>query len=186
MGTDLLVMKIGHGFDHLDVDGDGLLTEHDHVLCGRRVAAALGHAEGSDGERRIVDAYLGIWRDLHLPHLPEGATAISRKDFITSTAGLAEDPEAAAATVGALARVFLEIADTDRDGRVSPAEFLAFQRGHFPGLTEAEADEAFTHLDTDGDGSLSAEEFVRAITEFWASTDPDAPGNWWMGRPGRP
>ncbi|MFD4156945.1 hypothetical protein ACFWR4_29895 [Streptomyces hydrogenans] len=44
----------------------------------------------------------------------------------------------------------------------------------------------FDHLDTDGDGSLSAEEFVRALTEFWSSTDPDAPGNWWMGRPGRP
>ncbi|MFE1268783.1 EF-hand domain-containing protein [Streptomyces sp. NPDC058758] len=183
MGTDLLITKISHGFDHLDVDGDGRLTERDHVLCGRRVAASLGHAEGSEGERKIVDAYRGIWRNLHLPHLPEGSTAISKKEFVASTAGLAGDPDAAAATVGAPARVFLEVADTDRDGRVSPAEFLVFQRGHFPGLTEAEADEAFAHLDTDGDGSLSAEEFVRAITEFWSSTDPAAPGNWWMGRP---
>ncbi|MBV9140846.1 MAG: hypothetical protein JO115_08000 [Pseudonocardiales bacterium] len=53
----------------------------------------------------------------------------------------------------------------------------------FPGLTEAEANEAFAHLDTDGDGLLSAEEFIRATIEYWSSTDPDAPGNWWMGRP---
>ncbi|MBV9010519.1 MAG: hypothetical protein JO272_00480 [Pseudonocardiales bacterium] len=38
-------------------------------------------------------------------------------------------------------------------------------------------------MDADGDGQLSAEEFTRAAIEFWSSTDPDAPGNWWMGPP---
>ncbi|MFI7119436.1 EF-hand domain-containing protein [Amycolatopsis sp. NPDC049868] len=180
---DLLTAKISHGFDHLDVDGDGLLTEHDHVLCGQRVAASLGHARGSQAEQKIIDAYLAIWRDLHLPHIPDGGTAISKEQFVTSTRGLAEDPAAASATVGALAEAFLAIADTDADGGVGPAEFVAFQRGHFPGLTDAEADEAFAHLDTDDDGHLSADEFVRAIIEYWSSTDPDAPGNWWTGRP---
>ena len=85
--------------------------------------------------------------------------------------------------MGAAAEVFLAIADTDHDGQLNPTEFLAFQRGHFPGLTEADANEAFAHLDTDGDGLLSAEEFIQATIEFWSSTDPDAPGNWWMGPP---
>ncbi|QWF77744.1 EF-hand domain-containing protein [Amycolatopsis sp. CA-230715] len=181
--SDLLTAKIGHGFDYLDADGDGLLTEHDHVVCGQQVAASMGHAPGSDAERRIIDAYLAIWRDLHLPHLPEGTTSITKEQFVASTRSLASDAAAAAATVGALAEAFLAIADTDEDGTVSPAEFLAFQRGHFPGLTQAEADEAFAHLDTDGDGALSTAEFVSAIVEFWSSSDPDAPGNWWMGRP---
>jgi Ca2+-binding EF-hand superfamily protein len=180
---DRLTAKISHGFDYLDVDGDGQLTEQDHVLMGQRVAASLGHAPGSEAERKIIDAYLAIWRDLHLPHIPGGGTAISQEQFVTSTRTLASDPAAAAATVGALAEAFLAIADTDQDGGVGPAEFLAFQRGHFPDLTDAEADEAFSHLDADSDGRLSAEEFTRAIIEFWSSTDPNAPGNWWMGRP---
>ena len=181
--TDMLNAKINHGFTHLDADGDGLLTEQDHVLMGRRTAESLGHATGSPQEHRIVDAYLRIWRDLHLPHIPGGGTAISREQFLTSTGSLADDPDAARASVGALAEAFLAIADTDVDGRVSPAEYLAFQRGHFPGLTETDAAEAFEHLDLDGDGYLTAEEFTRACVEFWSSTDPDAPGNWWMGRP---
>jgi hypothetical protein len=82
-----------------------------------------------------------------------------------------------------LAEAFLAIADTDTDGRVNPTEYFAFQRGHFPGLTEADAAVAFEHLDADGDGYLTAGEFKRACVEFWSSTDPDAPGNWWMGRP---
>lgn len=181
--TDLLTAKIDHGFDHLDADGDGLLTEQDHVLMGRRVAAALGHAPGSDPERRVIDAYLRIWRELHLPHLPEGDTSLSKGRFLESTSSLASDPAAARATVGALAEAFLAVIDADRDGRVGPEEFRVFQTGHFPGLSEAETTEAFTHLDADGDGYLSAEEFVRANVEYWSSTDPDAAGNWLMGRP---
>jgi Ca2+-binding EF-hand superfamily protein len=179
----LLKAKIERGFQFLDVDGDGLLTEQDHVLMGRRAAEALGHAPGSAEDQRLVDAYLHIWRDLHRPHIPGGGEVITREQFLASTGALADDPQAARATVGALAEVFLTIADTDVDGRVSPAEFLVFQRGHFPGLTDAESAEAFSHLDVDGDGHLSTEEFIQACIDFWSSTDPDTPGNWWTGRP---
>ncbi|WP_031068074.1 EF-hand domain-containing protein [Streptomyces sp. NRRL WC-3742] len=183
MSDDLLIAKISYGFDLLDADGDGRLTEDDHVLMGRSSARSLGHAEGSTQEAGIIAAYVAIWRDLHLPTLPPGTEAISRAEFIGSTATLADDPATAQATVGALARAFLSIADADGDGRVTPEEFLTFQRGHFPGLERAAADEAFRHLDRDGNGTLSAEEFITAATEYWSSRDPQAPGNWWAGNP---
>lgn len=181
--SEMLAAKINYGFDHLDVDGDGALTEQDHILMGQRVAATLGRDQGSDAERQIIDAYVRIWRDLHLPHIPGGGTEISKAQFLASTSTLAADPAAARSTVGALAEAFLAIADIDGDGQVSPAEFRAFLTGHFPGLTEADNAEAFTHLDVDGDGYLSAAEFVNATIEYWSSSNPDAPGNWWMGRP---
>jgi Ca2+-binding EF-hand superfamily protein len=182
-GPDMLSAKISHGVELLDADGDGRLTEDDHVLMGRRVAAGLGHPPGSAQEQRIIEAYRTIWGDLHLSHLPGGATSITKEQFIQSTRSLATDPAAARATVGALAEAFIAITDLDRDGYISPAEFLAFQRGHFPSLAQADADEAFRHLDQDGDGYLSADEFITAIVEYWSSEDPDAPGNWAMGRP---
>ncbi|MGH3940713.1 MAG: EF-hand domain-containing protein, partial [Pseudonocardiaceae bacterium] len=138
---------------------------------------------GSPSEQQITEAYLRIWRDLHLPHLPGGSTAISKEQFLESTLTLATDPAAAQATVGAVAAAFLAIADIDHDGQVGLAEFRAFHSGHFPDLTEADANEAFAHLDTDGDDYLSAEEFTQAVVEYWSSNDLDAPGNWWMGRP---
>jgi hypothetical protein len=104
---DLLTAKISYGFDHLDVDGDGQLTEHDHVLMGQRVAVSLGHASGSPAEQQIIDAYLRIWRELHLPHIPAGGIVISKEQFLTSTRTLTGDPAAAQATVGALAEAFL-------------------------------------------------------------------------------
>ncbi|MFE2264971.1 EF-hand domain-containing protein [Streptomyces griseosporeus] len=66
---------------------------------------------------------------------------------------------------------------------MSPGECLSFQRGHFPGLTEENAAGAFSRLDSDGDGTLSPAEFTSAVIDFWTSPDPDADGNWRMGRP---
>ncbi|MER7515488.1 EF-hand domain-containing protein [Streptomyces sp. NPDC126499] len=179
---DFLTAKIEQGFDQLDVNGNGVLTEDDHVEMGRRVASSLGHAQGSPETERIVDAYTAIWREVHLPFVPAGGQGIPKSRFVASTRTLAENPELARATLGRLAETYLRIADIDQDGRISPDEFLAFQRGHFPRFAEEEAAEAFRHLDTDGDGWLSPDEFTAAVVEFWSSPDRDAPGNWWMGR----
>ncbi|WP_042386905.1 EF-hand domain-containing protein [Streptacidiphilus melanogenes] len=183
MSQDFLDAKIGWGFDHLDADGDGCLTEADHRIMGRSVAASLGHPAGGAEEARIVDAYLAIWRDLHAPHLPDGVDAITRAQFVGSTGMLADQPDAARVLLGGLAFAFLAIADENGDGRVDPEEYFLFQRGHFAGFTREQAGEAFAKLDRDGDGSLDTDEFVAAIVEFWTSTDPAAPGNWWAGEP---
>ena len=130
--SDILTAKIIYGFDYLDVDGDGQLTENDHVLMGQRVAASLGHAPGSDAERRIIDAYVRIWRELHLPHIPGGGTAITKNQFLASTLTLATDPAAARVTLGALAEAFLAIADADGNGRLSPPSSVPSKAGTFP------------------------------------------------------
>lgn len=180
---DFLHTKISHGFDLLDVDGDGALTEADHIIMGHRAADALGYPRDSEQCARMIDAYVTIWRDLHAPHVGGPDGRLLKEEFITSTAALATDTEAATATVGALARAFFAIADVDADGMVNRSEFDIFQRSHFPAIPQADLDEAFAHLDRDGDGALSAAEFENAIIEYWSSTDPHAPGNWWMGRP---
>jgi Ca2+-binding EF-hand superfamily protein len=183
MSHELLLAKIAHGFDHLDADGDGRLTEHDHRVMGESVAMSLGHPVGSAETLQIIAAYLAIWQDLHLVALPPGTEAITREQFTASTASLADDPAAAERMLGALADAFLAITDTDGSGTVDPGEFFTFQRGHFPSLTRQAAEAAFARLDRNGDGQLSAEEFRTAIVEFWTSRDPAAPGNWWTGTP---
>jgi Ca2+-binding EF-hand superfamily protein len=183
MTDDILTAKIAHGFDYLDANGDDRLDERDHVTLGQRTAANLGHVVGSPEEARIIAAYVSIWNDLHRPHLPAGRDHIDKDTFIASTRTLAENPAAAEATVGAMARTYFAIADADGSGTVGLTEFSAFQRGHFPDLDRDAIDKAFNHLDRDGDGSLTADEFASAVVEYWTSTDPDAPGNWWMGQP---
>ena len=132
----------------------------------------------------MIAAYLNVWREVHLPYLPAGSRGLNKEEFVRAKLALSTgDPAARESTLGALADTFFGLADTDKDDRVGRAEFWAFQHGHFPELTRAALDEAFDHLDADHDGYLSRAQFTSAVVEYWTSSDPDAPGNWWLGRP---
>ena len=179
----MLTAKIEYGFDQLTARSGGVLSGPAHVAMGRRAAAAIGYALGSADEARMIEAYLNIWQQAHLPHLPAGSRGLTKEEFVRSNLALADDPVTRNDTLGALASTFFELADDDGDGRVDREEFWAFQHGHFPELTRADLGEAFDHLDSDGDGYLSRGQFTAAIVEYWTGRDPDAPGNWWLGRP---
>jgi Ca2+-binding EF-hand superfamily protein len=49
------------------------------------------------------------------------------------------------------------------------------------GLPPDSLNEAFTALDTDGDGHLSRTEIRTAVDEYYTSEEPDTPGNWLFG-----
>lgn len=182
--TDMLTAKIEYGFDQLTARSGGVLDGPTHVAMGRRSAAAIGHALGSADEARMIEAYLNVWRTVHLPRVPAGSRGLDKREFVRNMLELAAgDPSACKAVLGALAETFFGLADHDRDGRLDRDEFWAFQHGHFPELTHTALDEAFDHLDADHDGYLSRKQFTGAIVEYWTSSDPDAPGNWWLGRP---
>lgn len=184
MLTDLLTAKIEYGFDQLTARSGGVLDGPTHVAMGRRAAAAIGHALGSADEARMIEAYLNVWRTVHLPRVPAGSRGLNRREFTRAMRELAAgDPAACKATLGALAETFFVLADHDRDGRLDRDEFWAFQHGHFPELTHTALDEAFDHLDADHDGYLPRAQFTGAMIEYWTSSDPDVPGNWWLGRP---
>src|SRR5580704_117474 len=133
--TDMLTAKIEYGFDQLTMRSGGVLNGPSHVAMGRRAAAAIGYALGSADEGRMIEAYLTIWRLVHLPHLPAGSRGLTKEEFVRSNLALADDPAAREDTLGALADTFFELADHDRDERVNREEFWAFQHGHFPELT---------------------------------------------------
>src|SRR5258708_7152100 len=141
--ADILTAKIEYGFDQLTTRSGGVLDGPSHVAMGRRAAAAIGHALGSADEGRMIEAYLNIWRQAHLPHLPAGSRGLTKEEFVRSNLALADDPEAREAILGGLAATFFELADSDTDGRVNREEFWAFQHGHFPELTRAALGPAF-------------------------------------------
>ena len=183
MDVDILREKIAFGFDLLDADGDGRLTEQDYVLMGERAACALGYPKGGEQRCQLVEAYATIWREVHLPHTTRADAAITKDEFIRATAALADDPDTAAATLGALADKYFEVTDLDGNGVLDPREYEVFLTSLFPAIAQRDIEEAFDYLDRNRDGVLSRAEFSRAVIEYWTSSDPDAVGNWALGTP---
>ncbi|MEV4315132.1 EF-hand domain-containing protein [Actinocrispum sp. NPDC049592] len=170
-----LEQKIRAGFAHLDADGDGFLTEDDHILMGQRSAAALGYAAGSRSEQFMIDSYLRVWRIVHQSHAIEGK--VSAEEFLAAMLALRANP----AVLTDLANALFSIADRSGNGRIDLGEYLAFLQGQAPNLPEAEGIEAFSHLDRDSDGHLTREELARAVVEYWTSDNLTATGNWLLG-----
>jgi Ca2+-binding EF-hand superfamily protein len=171
-----LEQKIRIGFARLDADGDGFLTEDDHIMMGQRAAAALGYHAGSRSEQYMIDAYCKIWRTTHQPLAIEGK--VSEEEFLRSILSLQANP----AVLTDLANTLFTIADRSGNGKIDLGEYLAFVQAQAPNLAEADGIEAFSHLDKDSDGYLTREELAKATVEFWTSENPSATGNWFLGR----
>ena len=70
----------------------------------------------------------------------------------------------------------LALADTNGDGRVEAAEFQVLLQAR--GLSEAECAIAFAHVDADGDGSISLQEYVDAVHDYYTNPAEGTPGSW--------
>ena len=183
MNVDILREKIAFGFQLLDADGDGMLTEQDYLLMGDRAASALGYPKRGEQRGQLVDAHAAIWHEVHLAHVTRADGAITKDEFIRATTALADDLQAAAATLGALADKYFDVTDLDGNGMLDPREYEVFLTSLFPAIARRDIDEAFDYLDRNRDGVLSRTEFRRAVIEYWTSSDPDAVGNWALGTP---
>jgi hypothetical protein len=87
---------------------------------------------------------------------------MQKRFLITATAVLLSLPLASYAADATKKKGAFTAADTDGDGKVSQAEYLASVKGK---VDDAAAKAKFAELDKDKDGSLSREEFAAGASE---------------------
>ncbi|MFE7096796.1 EF-hand domain-containing protein [Streptomyces erythrochromogenes] len=78
-------------------------------------------------------------------------------------------------------RAILTIVDTDGDGVISPEEFHRAQEAFDTDPSPAHAEALFRRIDADGDGTLTLDELLGAVRDYYTGTDEDAPGNLLFG-----
>jgi hypothetical protein len=170
--------KLALGFYRLDLTKDGLLSQDDFESLGQHVAEQLQLAQGSAPAAQIGRAFMNLWEAYYQPADTDGDHAVSFDEFVAAHEARVQSPDARARGVGVNAAVFGAL-DTDSDGRLALPEYAAFLKAL--GVSTAEAETAFRHLDRDGDGFLSDEELAVDSWEYWNAEDRSAPGNWFLG-----
>ncbi|WP_433260500.1 EF-hand domain-containing protein [Actinosynnema sp. CS-041913] len=178
MTSVLKDQKFNIVFDWFDLGKDGHLTQDDFQATAR-VFAKVARKGDQATVTAIHDAFDAWWR-LLLEHGDTGGDGrISREEFITVMQVNVTAPEHFQDAVMAIADAVINALDTDQDGVLTHDEYVRLYEAL--GISREHSSEAFAKLDLDGSGTISHAEFRSAISDFYLSTDPDAPGNHLLG-----
>lgn len=177
--TELQKAKQIHYFNVLDYNGDGVLEKQDFLDIADRFARLRNYEEGSSQHTAIRQEILRIWTNARALSDKEGDAQVTLDDWLTHEEKVLDSEILVRSYVRGIARAIFDILDADNDTRISKEEYVQFIRA-FRGEAE-EGEVAFQKLDKDGNGFLTREEFLDAVTQFHLSDDPEAPGNWLYG-----
>ena len=177
MISDLKRAKFTQYFEVTDMDDDGKITKQDFLSSAHKVIDVLQLDPASINAQMLVGSYAQTWDTLVKDSDNKDAVKVDWWVEHFYQTGL--DEEHLDAYVTGRAYAILQLFDTDHDGFISKAEWTLFFStiGH----TERHYEMGFQKLDRDDDGHLTREDIKTGAREFFASDDPESPGNWLFG-----
>ena len=175
MSTQFRHRQLGRIFELYDVNKDGYIDAADYARVGQGFGTATGSAPGTGDNEKWRATHLGFWEQMRQAADTDHDGRVSREEFVAYHEAFPAMRE----TVADVAQTVLRLADRDGDGKISLAEYSALSRAY--GVDAPAANEAFGHLDRDGDGFIDTNELLQNIQEFFYGDDPNAPGNWLVG-----
>ena len=178
--TDGQRTVLSRRFAVLDASRDGTWRLADYEQRARALCDACGHAPDSPTGRAVAAGQRALFGAL-LAHMDtDGDQQISPAEFAAAIGRPVADRPRFDAVVTATARSLIQAADRQRTGVLDPPGYARLTAAY--GASAGQAARAFARLDLDGNGVLDAAELTAAITQFFTSPDPDAPGNLAFGR----
>ncbi|MGW6934572.1 EF-hand domain-containing protein [Lentzea sp. NPDC054927] len=172
----VLQHRIDSTFAHYDVNGNGVIELADVYALANRLLRAFGEPASSERGRDLVEAYDRFWEMLvnHCDADRDGR--IGPEEYREAMIELVLEGGPINMDFLEIVQSLLDLMDTNGDGRVDTDEFQVLLKAR--GLSEAECGLAFTHLDTDGDGAISVQEYVAAVRDYYTNPAEDTPGSW--------
>ncbi|MCY0930304.1 EF-hand domain-containing protein [Streptomyces sp. H27-H1] len=182
MTNDLLDRKLDRAFAHLDVNEDRVIDEHDIIGLGSRLLSALGESATSPKADQVMGGLVDFWQELFTELDLDRDGKVTPEEYKQGMTRLyAQGGPAYDRSFRPMVQAILTIVDTDGDGVISPAEFHKAQEAFDTRLSQADAEALFRRIDADGDGTLTVDELLGAVREYYTGTEEDAPGNLLFG-----
>jgi len=159
--------KIRTFFKRMDANGDGFVSKQDYQWLAGKYAehGQLNYVQAKQVSRKLEK----IWDDFYEKNSKNGDS--DEKAYIKS---LKERKSKLFEMCQQFHGLFFDLIDLSGDGIVQSEEFALFFKVFGIG-DETVAAESFKKLDTNADGKLSHDEFLKAGFEFFYSGDESLP-----------
>ena len=173
--TDGRRTVLGRRFAVLDANRDGTWQLADYEQQARALCAACGHAPDSPPGQAVTTGQRVLFTVL-LAHMDaDGDQRITLDEFAAAVGRPVADQSRFDAAVTSAVRSLIQAADHNGTGALDQAGYARITAAY--GASAGQAARAFARLDLDRNGVLDAAELTRAVTQFFTSPDPGAPGN---------
>lgn len=170
--------KASHYFNLIDEDGNGLIEANDFELRADRMADARDLSE-PDARAALRDRVMAWWTHLCTVADLDDDDRVSREEWETYWEALqisadeAEEDNRTLQSLERAARGTFQAMNSANGDQVTVGEYADWLDA-WGGEGSAEA---FDRLDRNDTSTLSEDNLVEAVKEFYLSNDPDAPGN---------
>jgi Ca2+-binding EF-hand superfamily protein len=168
-------------FRMIDFNKDGVITWADHEAILDRFAAATKMSKGSPEFTALRGAIERNWDELKKHADLDKDDAVGLDEWIAHHERMMATPEGYRIAIAAISEMLLGLADDDRDGKLTPANYVMLLGVY--GVGADKATQAFAKMDVDRDGKVSTEELMNAVEQFVKSANPNDPGHWLIGPP---
>ncbi|MDV9186856.1 EF-hand domain-containing protein [Streptomyces sp. SR27] len=175
--TDPITIKLDQMFGATDTDNDGYVDWSDYQRLVDRYLSTYKIGKNDRRAQSLLIAYQMQWAEL-LRHA-DGVDRLSKEQFHFANRAASVDTSRFNMVEG-LPHAIFDLMDVDGDNTISKAEFKQYL--DVWNITDPSAMDTFAQLDTDGDGAISRQEFIRAVREFFYSSDLETPGSLIFGR----
>ncbi|WP_159925786.1 MULTISPECIES: EF-hand domain-containing protein [Nocardia] len=178
MISDFLDRKLSKRFHAYDVNGDGVIERGDFALAVERMGQAFGREPDDPEMQRVAELNFAVW-DRLVAHCDANSDGkVSEEEFKeASLSGSLETVDSFEEDYLPLINAALDIADADRDGKLTATEFTLWA-GSLLNHSQPEIDEILRHFDRDDDGLISREVVLASIREYFFNDSPDSAGSW--------
>lgn len=170
MLTELRARKMAAFFHAADENKDGVLEYADYEKLLQNVADLRGWQPGTPEYQNLTQAYMSVWQ--------QGVAKLTLPEYLAIWEAALAMPQVADMN-RAVSNLVFGILDHDHDDKISNVEYAEYLSAHH--LDTPTADQAFKHMDTDGDGIITRAQFAQLSADFFFSDDETAPGNWLWG-----
>lgn len=179
MLSEVQEKKLRHFFFVMDDDHNHILQPDDFTSVAEKISDILGYSEDSARRLQLHVRSYRLFIQL-LADIGKEETNITMDEWLSLFDRILHGKSTFIKNyVYRTASYIFSLFDQDNNRYIDKKEYQDMFKVY--DIDMSHLDYGFEKLDVNGDGQLSKNEIIKGMTDFFLSSDEDAPGNWIFG-----